>query len=59
MLVTAPAICASMGVFMSPSACSTFVQTLSQNSPTDATHTIRPYTITSRITSGESENMAA
>ena len=31
-----------MGVFISPSACRTFVQTLSVKSPTLPTHTIRP-----------------
>ena len=41
-LVTAPAICAIIGVFMSPPACSTFVQMLSRKSPKLNTQTTLP-----------------
>lgn len=42
MLVSAPRICATVGVFISPRACRTLVQMLSKNSPKLKTHTMRP-----------------
>ena len=59
MFVTAPAICAIIGVFMSPFACRIFVQMLSRKSPKEKTHTIRPYITTSLITSAESVDIFA
>jgi hypothetical protein len=59
MFVIAPAICAIIGVFISPFACRIFVQMLSRKSPKEKTHTIRPYVTTSLITSAESVDIFA
>ena len=42
MLTAAPAICANMGTFMLPTACKTFVHTLSRKSPKLRTQAILP-----------------
>ena len=59
MFVTAPRIWAIIGVFISPIDCSTFVQMLSRNSPKLNTHTIRPYTVTARITASDEVDILA
>ena len=59
MLSTSPRIWAINGVFISPIDCSTFVQMLSRNSPKLNTHTIRPYTVTSRITASDEVDILA
>ena len=51
--VIAPAICATIGVFISPRACRILLQTPSVNSPILTTQTILPYTTTSRMISSE------
>ena len=58
-LTNAPTICAIIGVRISPFACKIFVQILSVNNPILNTQTIRPYTITFLITSGESVDIRA
>ena len=47
------AICATIGVFISPRACRILLQTPSVNSPILTTQTILPYTTTSRMISSE------